>query len=118
MDMETWSHTDMDTLRHGHMETWAHGDMETWTWRNGHRDMGMETWMWRHGIKISGDSDVFWKNLMGNRKREALQAIFLNPLTICSSCKRKFAFCPFAGKETNGKYPFAHEPIGLAHLWI
>ncbi len=35
------------------------------------------------------------------RKTEA-QAIFLNPFTVCSSCKRKFAVCLFVDEETNG----------------
>ncbi len=36
----------------------------------------------------------------GKWKTEA-QATFLNPLTICSSCKRKFVVCPFVDEETN-----------------
>ncbi len=34
--------------------------------------------------------------------------IFLNPFTICSSCKWKFVVCPFVDKETNGSYLFAN----------
>jgi hypothetical protein len=33
------------------------------------------------------------------------QSIFLDPFTVCSLCKRKFAVCPFAEKETKGIYP-------------
>ncbi len=33
-------------------------------------------------------------------------AIFLNPFTICSSCKRKFVVRLFVYEETNGSYPF------------
>ncbi len=40
-------------------------------------------------------------------KMEA-QAIFLNPLTVCSSSKRKFVIFPYVYKETNGNYPFAN----------
>ncbi len=39
--------------------------------------------------------------LNGKRKTEG-QAIFLNPFTVCSSCKPKFVVCPFVYKETNG----------------
>ncbi len=49
------------------------------------------------------------------RKTEA-QAIFLNPFTVCSSCKQKFVVCPFADEETDGSYPFANGPNGVAHL--
>ncbi len=30
--------------------------------------------------------------------------IFLNPFTVCSSCKWKFVICPFVSEETNGSY--------------
>jgi hypothetical protein len=43
-------------------------------------------------------------------------AIFLNPLTICSLCKRKFVIGPFVYKETSGSYLFANGLNGLAHL--
>jgi hypothetical protein len=49
------------------------------------------------------------------------QAFFLNPFTICSSCKQRFLVCPFADEETNGSYPFANGQNGLnglAHLWL
>ncbi len=35
--------------------------------------------------------------------------IFLNPFTICSSCKRKFVVCPFVDKERNKSCLFANE---------
>jgi hypothetical protein len=41
------------------------------------------------------------------RKTEA-RAIFINPCTICSSCKWKFIVCPSVDKDTNGSYPFAN----------
>ncbi len=41
------------------------------------------------------------------RKTEA-QAIFLNPFTICSSCKQKFVVCPFVDEDTNGRYLYAN----------
>ncbi len=41
------------------------------------------------------------------------QTDFLNPLTVCSSCKQKFAACLFVDEETHGSYPFTN---GLAHL--
>jgi hypothetical protein len=73
--------------------------------------MDVETWN-----KNIGGFYFFLFKFAGKQKSEALQAILLNPLTICSSCKRKFAVCTLAGKETNGKYPFANEPKGLAYL--
>ncbi len=90
-NVETWTlrHRDMETLGHGDMETLRHGDMETW-------DSDMETW--RHGDLRQWHGDI-------KRKKEA-QAIFLNPFTGCSSCKRKFVVCPFFDEETNWSYPF------------
>jgi hypothetical protein len=44
------------------------------------------------------------------------QAIFLNPLTVCSSYKQKFVVCPFVDKETNVIYPFANRLNGLNGL--
>jgi hypothetical protein len=41
----------------------------------------IEPWRWRHG------------NMKKKQKMEA-QAIYLNPFTVCSSCKRKFVICP------------------------
>jgi hypothetical protein len=49
------------------------------------------------------------------------QAIFLNPFTVCSSCKWNFIVCPFVEEETNGCYPFAkglNGLSGLAHLYL
>jgi hypothetical protein len=40
------------------------------------------------------------------QKMEA-KAIFLNPFTIRSLCKRKFVVCPFVDKAANGIYLFA-----------
>jgi hypothetical protein len=51
------------------------------------------------------------------QKTEA-KAIFLNPFTACSSCKRKFVVCPFVDKETNGSYLLANRLNRLAHLWM
>jgi hypothetical protein len=49
------------------------------------------------------------------RKTEA-QGIFLNPFTICSSCKQKFVICPFVDKKMNGRSLFANGLNGFAHL--
>ncbi len=82
----TWRFGDIETWRHGDIdkETWKHGDTELWS----HGDMDMETW--KHQMETEA------------------QAIFLNPSTVCSSYKRKFAFCPLIDEETNGSYPFAN----------
>ncbi len=45
-------------------------------------------------------------------KTEA-QAIFFNPFTVRSSCKRKFIVCPFVDEETSRSYPFANGINGL-----
>jgi hypothetical protein len=79
-----------------------HGDIDM-----RHGAMNMETWIWRHGH--------------GNKikRKEEAQAIFLNPFTVCSSCKKKVVICPFVEKETNGSCPFANGLIllnELAHL--
>jgi hypothetical protein len=50
---------------------------------------------------------------MGKFAETATHAIFLDPFTVCSSCKRKFFVCPFVDEETNGSYRFAN---GLAQL--
>ncbi len=47
------------------------------------------------------------------RKTEA-QKIFLNPFTVCSSCKRKFDIYLFTDKETNRSYLFASILNGLS----
>jgi hypothetical protein len=58
---------------------------------------------------------------LSNGKTEA-KAIFLNPFTVCSSCKQKPIFCLFADEETNRSDPLANGLnrlnglIGLAHL--
>ncbi len=51
----------------------------------------------------------------GKRKTEA-KAIFLNPCTACSSCKRKFVVCLFVYEEANRSYPFANGLNGLSYL--
>jgi hypothetical protein len=70
------------------------------TWRHRHVDMER----WRHGY-----GDIKWKMENGSR------GDFLNPFTVCSSCKRKFVVCPFVDEETSGSYPFAN---GLGYLWL
>ncbi len=50
------------------------------------------------------------------KQKTEVQAIFLNPFTICSSCTRKFVVCPFADKETGGSYLFANGLKGLNEL--
>jgi hypothetical protein len=61
----------------------------------------------------------------GKQKTKA-QAIFLNPFTVCSVCKRKLVACLFVYEEAIGSYPFANGLNGLneldrlnrlAHLW-
>jgi hypothetical protein len=70
------------------------------TWRNGDKDM--ETW--RHGHEILM---FYTKTLTENRKQKPRQ-FFLNPITVCLSCKRKFVICLFIDEETKGSYPFAN----------
>jgi hypothetical protein len=89
--MDTWGHGDMGMEK---SETWRHGDMATWTHRHG----DMEAY--RHGDLRHGHGDMEAWASNWKRKKE-VQAIFLNLLTVCSSCKRKFAVCAFADKETN-----------------
>ncbi len=71
-----------------------HGGMVTWTW-------DMET---------------------SNRKQKMeAHVIFLNPLTVCSSCKQKFVVCPIVEEETNRSYLIAtglNGVNGLAHLCV
>jgi hypothetical protein len=43
-------------------------------------------------------------------------AIFLNPFSVCSLCKRNFVVCPLVYEETNGSYPFANRLNGLNGL--
>ncbi len=81
--METWRWRRVNIgMETKNIKTWRNGDMETWTW----------------------NFDVLRKKI--KRKTEA-QTIFLNPFTVCSSCKRKFVFV----------YPFASGLNGFAHLW-
>ncbi len=81
----------METRRHRYMKTWRHGDMETR--RHGNRETGR-----------CGDTRRYWDMDMATsnvkRKTEA-QAIFLNPLTVGVSCKRKFVVYLFVDEETN-----------------
>jgi hypothetical protein len=67
------------------------------------RNGKMETWRHGHG-------EI-------RRKIEA-QALFLNLITVCSSCKGKLIFCPFVDEETNGSYPLANGLNGLARQWV
>jgi hypothetical protein len=128
MDMETWRHgdIDMETWKHGNMEkgthrdieTWTHGHMETWklgdmkTWTHGHIEIwthgDMATWTHR-GIQ------KFYEKIKQKCKMEA-RAIFINPFIVCSSCKRKFAVCLFAGEEINGCFLLANGLNGLNGL--
>jgi hypothetical protein len=39
-----------------------------------------------------------------SKRKPKAQAIFLNPFTGCSLCKRKFVVCPFVYEEINGSY--------------
>jgi hypothetical protein len=78
---------------------WNSRNVETW---NNDMEIGdMETWRQRH-------RDI-------KRKMEA-KTFSLNPFTVCSSCKQKFAVCLFVDEETNGSYLFANELNGRAHL--
>jgi hypothetical protein len=54
-------------------------------------------------------------NAVSNGKRKAkAKRFFLKLFTVCSSYKWKFVVCPFVNEETNGSYPFANGPNGLA----
>jgi hypothetical protein len=70
------------------METWSHGDMEAW--RHGHGNIKQKT---------------------------AAQAVFPNPFTTCSLCRRKFVVCLFVVEETKRNYPFANGLNRLPNLW-
>ncbi len=62
--------------------------------------------------------DIFIYMLRSNGKRKTeVQAIFLNPFTVCPLCKRTFIVHPFVEEETNKSYPFANRLNGLSHLW-
>ncbi len=39
------------------------------------------------------------------KQKMKAQVIFLNPFTVCLSCKRKVVLCLFVGEETAGNYP-------------
>jgi hypothetical protein len=56
----------------------------------------------------------FTKKIKWKRKN---QVIFLNPFTVCSSCKRKFVVCPLV-EETNGSCSFTNGLNRLAHLLL
>jgi hypothetical protein len=83
-------------------------------------DMDMDMGTWGHG-NIEEDIETWTRTGNRKRKREA-QAIFLNPFTVCTSCKWKFVVCPFVDEETIRSYPFANKLKrlnglnGLAHL--
>jgi hypothetical protein len=83
-------------------------------------DQGKHTSVFRIYIYISQRQHI----CCFKRKTET-QAIFLNPLTICSSCKRTFVICPFDYEATNESVLFSNGPSrlnglnglnGLAHL--
>jgi hypothetical protein len=57
-------------------ETWKHGEIDMETWKHGK----IKTWRQGHG---------------GIKRKTETHEIFLNPFTVCSSCKRKFVVCPF-----------------------
>jgi hypothetical protein len=68
----------------------------------------LETWRWRQGNMQK------WRNGHGDiEQNTATQALFLNPFTICSSCKE---VCSFVDEETNRSYQFANGLNGLANL--
>ncbi len=73
-------------------------------------DMNMEIDM-EHGDNIDIDLET------SNGKRE-VQAIFLNPFTVCSSCRlevrRRWSVC---SREKNGSHQFANRLNGLAYLY-
>ncbi len=58
-----------------------------------------------YGIYLYGYIRLYM--LPFQRETEA-QLIFLNPFTICTSCKQKFVVCPFVYEETNGCYLIAN----------
>ncbi len=55
---------------------------------------------------------VIGKNQTENERKTKAQAIFLNPLTVWSSCKQKFVVCPFFDEEKTD-YPFATDQMDL-----
>jgi hypothetical protein len=65
------------------------------------------------------DEDMETCTRTGNGERKTKDhANFLNPFTVCSSCKRNFVVCQFVDEETNGIYLFANGLNGLAHLCL
>ncbi len=118
--METWRHGEIETWRHGDIETWRRGDMETWTLRHGIMQTWMETWTWIHG---HGDMELkyrrilkFYEKIKGEMENRSPGDFpqYVNG----SSCKRKFAVCPFAEEETNGSHMLANGLNRLADLFI
>ncbi len=53
------------------------------------------------------------------KQKNRSPVIFLNPFTVCSSCRRKFVVCPFVYEERNGSLHLnrLNGLNGLAHLW-
>jgi hypothetical protein len=84
--MDKWTNGNMEKWtrdwRHERMETWTHGDMDTR--RHGHGDTDMETRKYNIG-----------KFLRLRKKKRVTEAhvIFLNPFTVCSSCKKRMRIC-------------------------
>jgi hypothetical protein len=54
--------------------------------------------------------------MLSFQTKTGAQAIFLNPFTAFSSCKRKFVVFPFVNPFTNGNYPFVNGLNGLNKL--
>ncbi len=66
-------------------------------------------------MNISIPVSIFrYKNMLPFQMKTEAQAIFLNPYTVCSSCKWLFVFCPFVYEVTNGSYLFANRLNGLS----
>jgi hypothetical protein len=62
-------------------------------------DQGKQTSVFRFHLQQTNRSLPF--PFSGKQKTEA-HALFLDPFTVCSSCKRKFVVCPFVDERTNG----------------
>ncbi len=52
------------------------------------------------GVCVRGRRGVCVRVYIYLNAENRSQAIFLNPFTGCSSCKRKFVVCPFVDDET------------------
>jgi hypothetical protein len=52
-------------------------------------------------LRNSGNTDNGDMESSNGKRKTEDHAIFLNPSTVCSSCKRKFVVCPFVDEETN-----------------